>query len=168
MGANTERHHFSRREVTMPFLPIDSTIVSNASRLHLSVIESWMLWPHDEAKRLGAYKAAVVEAGRDLRRRQVKMDHALLEELFDLAAGSTRQLDQITQQISTPYEHGLMAGTILIVAIQGKDNWGDRLSRGEVDQRLRKSFARQRGDDSKFVNTIWKNYRPVSHLWAAP
>src|SRR3979490_776459 len=37
MGANAERHHFTRGEVTMPILPIDSTIVSNPSRAHLSI-----------------------------------------------------------------------------------------------------------------------------------
>src|SRR5947209_3502081 len=116
MGRDAKRHHLDRRKMMMPFLQIDSSIVSHPSRLHLSIIESWMLWPHDEPRRLDAYKAAVVETGRDLRRRQVRMDPTLLEELFDLAAGA-KPLDQITQQITTPYEHGIVAGTILIVAM---------------------------------------------------
>jgi hypothetical protein len=146
----------------MPIIPLDPDIVSDPSRLHLAEIGSWMLWPHDQTKRLELHKAAVVETGRDSMRRE-QLHPALLEMLLDLRA---KPLDEVTRQL-TPHEHGLMAGTILIAALQGKDSNGGRLSRGEIDARLRKSFAPQRGGNSKLVNTIWTNYRSVSHLWAA-
>jgi hypothetical protein len=149
----------------MPFLQIDNVIVSNPSRAHLSIIESWMLFPDDEGKRLDAQKAAVVEIGRDLMR-QIKLDASTLKELFELAAGA-KPLDQLREMVPIPYQHGIMAGHILIAAIDGKDAKGDRLKLGEINKMLAESFAPQRGDKSSFVHAIWKQYRPVSHLWAA-
>jgi hypothetical protein len=159
----------------MPFLPIDSSIVSNPSRLHLSIIESWMLWPHDETKRLDAYKSAVVMLGHDAKREE-KLDRETLEELFDLAV-EAKPLNQITELAMGPFpkipltdsplKQGLTAGNILIAALEGKNEKGDRLTRGEIDKKITKLFAPQKGNNSSFVNTIWQNYRRVSHLWAA-
>jgi hypothetical protein len=159
----------------MPVLPIDFSIVSNPNRAHLALIESWMLWPHDEAVRRDAYISAVVAQGLELKR-EGKLDHATLDEL-DIAAKAeplSRMRELATKTPlqrgglkRPPLECGLMAGNILIAAIQGKDKKGRRLLRSEIDKKLRKLFARQRGDNSSFVNTIWKHYRSVSHLWAA-
>ncbi len=149
----------------MQFLPLDSTIVSNPSRYHLAIIESWMLWPADETKRLDAYKTARVEIGRDLKR-QIKLDPAILEELLDLAADA-KPLDQLRGMVMTPYKHGQIAGNILIAAIEGKDGKGDRLKLGDINRKLTKLFARGPNSNSSFVHTIWKQYRCVSHLWAA-
>jgi hypothetical protein len=151
--------------VTVPFLPIDSTVVSNPDRMHLSIIESWMLWPDDEAKRLDAYKAAVVEIGRDLTH-QIKLEPAILEDLFYLAADA-KPLDQLRGMFMTPFQQGLMAGNILIAAVTGKDAKGGPLKLGDINEKLRKLFARGPNSNSSFVNTIWKQYRAVSHLWAA-
>jgi hypothetical protein len=157
----------------MPFLPLDPTIISQPSRTHLATIESWMLWPHDEGERCDAYISAVVAQGQELKR-EGKLDHATLDKLYDVAANA-KPLSQMRELATkrplqygrTPLECGLMAGNILIAAIQGKDKKGDRLLRSEIDKKLRKLFARQKGDNSSFVNTIWKAYRSVSHLWAA-
>jgi hypothetical protein len=148
----------------MPFLPIDSTIITTPSRLHLAIIESWMLWPNDETKRLGAYTSAVVAFGQELKRKG-KLDHSTLPELFDLAADAT-PLNQMAGLVEDPYRDGLMAGNILIVALAGGDE-GNRRKLGDIYKKLRESFARQKGDNSSFVNSIWQKYRPVSHLWAA-
>jgi hypothetical protein len=149
----------------MPFLPIDSTIVSNPSRAHLSIIESWMLWPDDEAKRLDAYTSAVVSFGGDLKR-EGRLDHSTLEELFDLAENA-KPLDQINELAKSPLKQGLIAGNILIAAIQGRAKNGGQIKLGEINKKLTSLFASRRGDNSSFVNTIWKQYRSVSHLWAA-
>jgi hypothetical protein len=149
----------------MPFLPIDSTIVSNPGRAHLSIIESWMLWPDDEVKRADAYTSAVVAIGRDLRR-ETKLRHETLEDLLDLAADA-KPLDQLREMAMTPYQQGLMAGNILIAAVDGKDAKGNRLKLGDIIKKLTKVFAKRRGSDSSFVHAIWKQYRSVSHLWAA-
>src|SRR5258708_5999166 len=149
----------------MPFLPIDAAIVSNPSRAHLSIIESWMLWPDDEAKRLDAYKSAVVAIGRDLKR-ETKLTAETLEDLLDLAA-EAKPLNQLRELAMTPYQQGLMAGNILMAAIDGKDEKGDRLKLGDINKKLTKLFAKRRGSDSSFVHAIWKRYRVVSHFWAA-
>jgi hypothetical protein len=167
MGRGLRQYHFSWGEVTMPFLPIDDSIVSNPSRAHLAIVESWMLWPNDEAQRQDAYTSAVVAMGHDLRR-EGKLDHSTLEELFDLAV-TAKPLAQLNELARTPLEQGLMAGNILIAAIEGKNENGGRIKRGEIDDKLRELFAPQAGKTNKssFVNTIWQNYRSVSHLWAA-
>ena len=147
----------------MPFLQIDDAIVSNPSRAHLSIIGGWMLWPDDEAKRLEAFTSNVVAMGQDLKR-QGKLDLPTLEEIFELAVDAkpvaqTFELDAYTQ--------GQIAGHRLMAAIAGKDADGKALKIGDIDAKLRKSFAKRRGSNSSFVNDIWKRYRSVSHLWAA-
>jgi hypothetical protein len=147
----------------MPFLPISSTIVSNPSRAHLSLIGSWMLWPDDEARRREALASEVVVMGRDLRR-QGKLDRPTLDLVFELAAhakpaGQSFELE--------PYKRGMLAGHILMTALYGKDAQGKPLTLGGITRLLAKEFAPRRGDNSSFVNSIWKRYRPVSHLWAA-
>jgi hypothetical protein len=149
----------------MPFLPIDSSVVFNPNRTHLALIESWMLWPHDEVLRLEAYKSAVVTFARD-HKQQMKLDPSIFEELFDLTA-EARPLHRIAELAEDPFRDGFMAGNILIVALEGRDEKGNRLKLGDIHDKLRKLFARQKGDNSKFVNSIWQKYRPVSHLWAA-
>src|SRR6516162_2296108 len=120
----------------MPFLPLDPTIISQPSRTHLATIESWMLWPHDEAERRDAYISAVVAQGQELKR-EGKLDHATLDKLYDVAANA-RPLSQMRELATKrslqrgdlktpPLECGLMAGNILIAAIQGKDKKGNRL-----------------------------------------
>jgi len=154
--------------MTMQFLPLDSTIVSNPSRYHLAIIESWMLWPTDETKRLDAYKSAVVAFGQELRREGKKLDHSTIAELLDLAADAT-PLNRMAGLVEDPYRDGLMAGNVLIVALTGSDEKGNRLKLGDIYKKLRESFAPQarKINNSSFVNTIWQNYRSVSHLWAA-
>jgi hypothetical protein len=147
----------------MPFLPIDSTIVSNPGRHHLSIIESWMLWPDDEANRRDAYNSAVVAIGRELER---ETRRTVLDELFDLAADA-KPLGQMQELAKKQIPKGAIAGQILIAAIIGRDADGDRLKLGDIHKMLRGKFSKQGGNDSKFVNEIWTRYRPVSHLWAA-
>ena len=150
----------------MPFLPIDSTIVSNPSRGDLAIIESWMLFPDDEAKRLEAYKSATVAMGGDLRRK-TKLPPDVIEELFDLAEKTT-PIAQIHEMVMTPYREGFMAGAILIDAIEGRDGDGNERKLGDIIKGLTKQFAKGGpNSSSSFVHTIWKRYRPVSHLWAA-
>ena len=149
----------------MPFLPIDSTIVSNPSRAHLSIIESWMLWPDDEVKRADAYTSAVVAIGCDLKR-ETKLSPETLEDLVDLAANAI-PLDHLREMAMTPYQQGLMAGNILIAAIDGKDAKGNRMKLGEIYKKLTKLFAPRRGLNSSFVHKIWEKYHSVSHFWAA-
>jgi hypothetical protein len=149
--------------MTMPFLPIDSTIVSNPSRHHLAIIKSWMLWPDDEAKRLDAFTSEVVAMGHDLKR-QGKLDPATLDELFELAVNA-KPIGQTFEM--EPYKHGMMAGHVLIAAIEGKDVKGGPLKLGDINKKLTKKFARHKTDNSSFGHTIWQKYHSVSHLWAA-
>jgi hypothetical protein len=148
----------------MPFLPLDPDIATNPNRIHLAVIESWMLFPDDEAARLDAYKAGVIQFGHEIKRELLPPE--ILRELFDLSADA-KPLRQLHGTILGPYQNGLMAGNTLIAALRGKAADGSPLKLGQIHDMLAQQFAKRRGNNSSFVHDIWKRYRSVAHLWAA-
>jgi hypothetical protein len=154
----------------MPFLPLDLDIATNPNRTHLALIESFMLFPDNEPA-LDAYKAAVVQIGRELKRELLSAE--LLGELLDLTENA-KSLRQLQGTILSPYrdglspfQDGLMAGNALIAALFGKSPEGSPLKLRQVHEMLRQRFAKRGGSESSFVHKIWKRYRSVAHLWAA-
>jgi len=151
----------------MPYLPLEPSIISNPTRVDLSIIASVMLWPepHDETVREEAFKSAVIEMGRELRH-TTELSPEILGGLFELAA-DTKPIGQLQEMAKARLADGLKAGNILIAALQGKDDKGGQLRLGDISKKLAKKFAPRRGDNSSIINTIWKQYRSVSHFWAA-
>jgi hypothetical protein len=143
----------------MPYLPLEPSIISNPTRVDLSIIQSVMLWPDDETVRNEAFDSAVIEMGRELRR-TVELSPEILGDLFDLTA-DTKPIGQLHEMVIDRFRDGMMAGRILIAVIDGKEKLGG------ITKKLAGKFAPRRGDNSSFVNTIWKRYRSVSHFWAA-
>jgi hypothetical protein len=149
----------------MPYLPLEPSIISNPTRVDLSIIGSFMLWPDDETVRNEAFNSAVIEMGKELDA-TTELGAEALRGLFHLAADN-KPIGQLHEMVKARYPNGVMAGNILIAAIQGKDDEGEKLRRGDISKKLAKKFAPRRGDNSSFVSAIWTQYRCVSHFWAA-
>lgn len=161
----------------MPELEITPEMIGpQRTRLALSYIESVMLWPHDAEKRSEAMKTGTATFIRDAisavpaARRAV--DAAEWLDYFGLLADAM-PLRLVQQEAKQPYVYGIIAGELLGAAV------GDYSIDGTLKLTALKSeivsICKKRAESisefsfsiSTLDNTIWRRYKPVSHLWAA-
>jgi hypothetical protein len=64
-------------------------------------------------------------------------------------------------------KQGRIAGEILYLAIESTRADGTKPDLTEIKQLLAQAYTGKNATNTSAVNTIWKTFRPVSHLWAA-
>lgn len=159
----------------MPFMEITPEMIGpERTRLSLVYIETLMLWPHDPDQRAEAMKTGTVSFIHDSianvpsARRSVKDT-----EWFDWIslAADAMPLRIIHQQSQHHFVQGVIAGELLS-AIVGDHASGQSIKVQSIKNEIIECCASRKSDHfrislSTLENTIWKRYKPVSHLWAA-
>lgn len=138
-------------------IPIGRDAIDNPNRLHLAILESFMLWPSDEIARNESIKTSEVEYAAPLAR--------YAPEYVDIFAGMAKEafpLPFMQQLAGKPFERGTIAGLVLRECV-------GRLSMGQ-DVKLSEAFKdNSHGFLTKkvFDNDVWPKFRPVAHFYAA-
>jgi hypothetical protein len=127
----------------------------------LSIIQAWMLWPHDEAARERAIVAVTGEFGR-------KTLPFLTEEMKDclilLGSGTWPEINKLAKK---PFLNGGLAGKILHRVVARILSNSENGSIGDAKKEISQIFPPSKHLGIKTIETIWTNYRRVSHFWAA-
>jgi hypothetical protein len=150
-------------------IDISQSALKDPQRCDLVAIEALMLWPTETAKREAAAVAGKIAA---LRQHVETFDRAELIELTGLAADAVPlkhvQREVTKDESGSPYVAGLMSGWVLAELIFQIVNNSARASMKNVVPEIIARFANVWPITAKtFENVIWKNYRPVAHLWAS-
>jgi hypothetical protein len=158
----------------MPELQLTPEMVgAGRTRLVLGeIIEPGMLWPNDAARRATAAAAA---RAKHVEESIPADDHPVVLRGFDLRVlvenlASAPPLADIQDSARQPFCRGVLAGTIFLETLHARKTGRNRnLQQIKLDATRRFSAhpAFQRLSASTVENSIWKVYRPVSHLWAA-
>jgi hypothetical protein len=122
-----------------------------------------MLWPHDEAARERAIVAATGEFGR-------KTLPFLTEEMKDcliLLGQETWPIAEISKLANKPSLKGGLAGKILHRVVARILSNSENGSIGDVKKEISQIFPPSKHLGIKTIDTIWTDYRRVSHFWAA-
>lgn len=141
---------------------------SEPSRLDLSIIENWMLYPHPDESHIRErnIETATLEYCGPLRLKEL-LSPTLQENLF-LAALAATPPATIREEKEEPRCHGIVVGSILRDVIGSNEinldasigsfvkRWGEELSK-----------RKYRVSESTIRNTIWPRMKRVAHFWAA-
>ncbi|WP_264715107.1 hypothetical protein [Limobrevibacterium gyesilva] len=161
----------------MPYLDLtDEMIGPKRTRLSLTYIEGVMLWPHDEAARKSAwdtaYGAHLLEtlakaAPRTESPVPVDARDALLTMNF---LANARPLPEVQESAKAACARGFVAGEILRLALTERHSGaeaGITAIKSKIAEGLQGKEHFERLSLSTIENSIWRIYRPVSHLYAA-
>ena len=146
-----------------PVLNLSPDCLDKTTQWDLSIIQAWMLWPHDEAARERAVVAVTGEFGRNtLPLLTEEMKNCLI-----LLGSEAWPIAEISKLAKKPFLNGGLAGKILhrvVARILSKPENG---SIGDVKKEISQIFPTSKHLGIKTIETIWTNYRRVSHFWAA-
>lgn len=139
-------------------IPLGRDAIDNPTRLHLALIEGFMIWPGNETARDNAIKAAAVEYAAP-HVRDMEPEH--IDAFAEIAMGAF-PLAHMQESAKTSFQRGAIAGMVLRECV-------GRLSLGQEVKLAAVFDSVSRGGISKkvFDNEAWPNFRPVAHFWAS-
>jgi hypothetical protein len=146
-----------------PILKLSPDCIENTTQWDLSIIQAWMLWPHDEAKRDSAIVSATIEFGRSI---EPILSDDVMRGLF-LMAVPAQPLVEVQKRTEAPHLNGAIAGKILHRLVRRMLNGETGGSLSKVQNEITASFQASDHKGANTIKTIWGNYRRVSHFWAA-
>lgn len=147
-------------------IPLDPHCIDNPVRLDLVALEGHMLWPADKKMRDEAMRSSAVEFYKHY---SSTLPATLLRDLVELAAGSI-PIREIHNNVKAPFVHGIIAGRILrhLVSAVAADKQSDQASMKWIIGSLSTEYYPEfRLSPKTIENSLWPNYRPVAHFWAA-
>ncbi len=101
----------------MPYLELTPELVGpRRSRIVLAMIETAMLWPHDEDRKSRAWKASLVQHAVDIADSVVDFSQPINPgdfKIWNETLLSFPSLDDIQEDAKRPFIHGMTAGFIL-------------------------------------------------------
>ena len=153
----------------MPVMDLRAECLRSPTRLDLSVISAFMLWPDDPEKRELAISSATAQFGAALIDTG-KMPAIMLSDFARGAVDAPRHAEiQAMAVADRRFEDGILAGFVLMEAVHL--HHGDDLAKAalaNVLASLWKRNSRQNVSNSKTINNrVWKPLRSASPLWAA-
>jgi hypothetical protein len=138
-----------------------------AELLHVE-IKSRMLFSDDESMRRQFYNAAIVALARD-NPDSLPSDPSSLKELF-LIAASSPSLESFQGEMRVRSERGFLCGYVLHEALGRRCfDFSEASIEGIVNEVVKQDRKRAFGRISKktFDNSVWPQFKPVAHYWAA-
>ena len=152
--------------VTETYLDLEcGSEIGVATRLHVGMLEAWMLWPDDVPMRRRAFLTVTTEYAMEVGSAG-KLSAEMMEALLPLAAYSQPVRD-VREQSKQRRVHGMIAGLVVYRALRLVDR--SQASSGASVKQLSEVFkGLAPGLDSKSLyNRKLKPFRSVAHFWAA-
>jgi hypothetical protein len=146
-----------------PILKFRPGCLSGPIRLDLAIIEAWMLWPENGQahERSQALQTSISECVKIV---LPVLPDDMVRAFIPVTADAPRLAD-IHKVICKKIEYGLVAGEILLGTLKSISQTPADASMKEVKQRI--AGYKIAGMQEKNFQRVWKEYRKVSHLWAA-
>ena len=157
----------------MPYLELTPELVgSGQNRMVLAMIETAMLWPHNDTKKSRAWEASRAQyiVDRELSRNQPTYPDDLKNLVQTLL--SAPRLRDIQKDATRPYIYGMTAGMILYEMIGLSEVSSPIAQLTTIKKRIVANFGSTVPQQFRFSlstveNTIWPHYRMVANFWAA-
>ena len=136
------------------------------------MIETAMLWPHDDTKKSRAWEASKAQHAVDSISDQIQpINPGTLKNPVQTLLSAPRLRD-IHEDAKRPYIHGLTAGMILFQMISLSEVSSPVAQLTTIKKRIVANFGSKVPQQFRFSlstveNTIWPHYRVVANLWSA-